>query len=149
MSTNQVTLTCVYLALSTLLPKELYLKILAIKKCIPISRSPCSSVRVKCSLIIRYSYSTLYSYSLCLMTEYILYRHRKALFFSLDLWNWPGHFSQPYLAARFELVHTAVVESCSTKQNSRMARAWKKNFFFFPVILGVRARGIQKYMLMF
>ena len=52
MSINQVTLTCVYLALNPLLPKEIYLKILAIKKFIPISRPPSSSGKVICSLII-------------------------------------------------------------------------------------------------
>lgn len=86
------------------------------------------AARSKWYVVLLYSYSALYPYSLCLTTEYISYRHRKALFFSFDLWKWPGHFSQPYLAAGFVLIHTAVVESRSTNQNSRMARAWKQIF---------------------
>lgn len=127
MSINQVTLTCVYLALNPLLPKEIYLKILAIKKFIPISRPPSSSGKVICSLII-WLQPFIFLFFVFGGRNIFYTVTGRALFFSFDLWKWPGHFSRPYLAAGFVLVHTAVVESCSTNQNSRMARAWKEFF---------------------
>jgi len=125
-SINQVTLIRVYLALIPLLPKR------NLPKNYWPSRNSSQfhghhAARSKWNVVLLYTATALYILILCVWRQSIFYTviRRRFYLFPFDLWKWPGHFSQPCLAAGSVLVHTAVVESCSTKQNSVTARAWE------------------------